>query len=153
MNWREEQQKWIEPIGRLMIAFGRMEYSLRVCLLHLKDHQHWNNFKNKEFKAKASGSIKVLESVSEIHPPAQRAISLLNDAIRLAKYRNLIAHNPLSLDMFEDQSGDYKTRTAIRSLRDNETTIDYETLLDVVEAAELIEDELYVYTQHLWDKH
>ena len=84
------------------------------------------------------------------YPISKRAISLINDAIKLAAYRNLVAHNPLNLNMFEAENGEYESRSVIRSLRNDEHYIDYETMIEVTSATQDVAGELYDITQHLW---
>ena len=152
-EWTQGRQVWAPVIGRLLLAFGEIEYCLMICLGPLDDRQNWGKLLTPEFKEKASKSIRVLEDKHKHAAPAAstKAIRLLNESIKLAEYRNLVAHNPLNIGAYtENSEDDIRFRLVIGSLRNPEKLITLAELQEVTEAAESVAAELHDIIHYLW---
>ena len=91
-------------------------------------------------KAKA---ILVQAKERGLQPELRKKVSrILNETIKLAHSRNLVAHNPLYLDVYSDAEGDFKNTLSIRSLRDMEKHISLDSLTSLAEKAMRLESEL-----------
>lgn len=106
--------KWAAAIGRAFVAFGSIEHTTVVCLEQLPRD------KTPRFTAslRLGQRIDLLVEILESRDGSEfSALSmLLSKAKELAKTRNLIAHNPLVLEFFEDDNGDYHFKEHIAAI-------------------------------------
>jgi len=149
-EWKHGRQLWAPVIGRLLLAFGEIEYCLIICLGPLDGHHALDKLKASDFKKKASESLRVLSINHSARPGAKRAIQLLNQAIKLAEYRNLVAHNPLTIGAYTDEMGDIQFRLVVSSLRNHKKSIALSDLQEVAEATECVAAELHNTIYDLW---
>ena len=72
-------------------------------------------------------------------------IAKLKRAKALSEYRNVIAHNPLLLDLYINQAtGDMKAERAITAARSDGKSIDLPGLTELAAEAESLASELYL---------
>jgi hypothetical protein len=148
-EWRQGRQIWAPVIGRLLLAFGEIEYCLMIILGPLGGHQAWERLKNSEFKKKISESIRVLDDNYVGHRAHKQTVRLLNESIKLATYRNLVAHNPLNVGPFS-QDGEIYFRLVIVSLKNHEKYVAFSELNEVAESSEYVALQLHELVHELW---
>ena len=106
--------KWAAAIGKAFVAFGSIEHTTVVCLEQLPRD------KTPRFTAslRLGQRIDLLLEILEAREGEEfSALALdLSKAKDLAKTRNLIAHNPLVLEFFEDDNGDYHFKEHIAAI-------------------------------------
>lgn len=131
--------EWAVAVGRAMIAFGSIEHVTVVCLRNIpRDPLH---------KSTAALSlVPRVELLLEILAarPGKVFSELANGLSRikpLAKIRNLIAHNPLVLQVFEAENGDYGFKELIVALH-KEQSISLPQLQKFADEAEQLAAEL-----------
>lgn len=135
----DKNGEWAALIGRLFIAFGVIEKVTHECMrLWLKDPIYTN--------LKSTPLSKRIDLVSRLVPEQgfkQDLVAEFEQALKqskdLAEYRNLVAHNPLMLVLFED-CGDF--REAITHVHKEEKYIELDELQLIVKQAENIENKL-----------
>ena len=125
----ENENEWRYQIGELMVRFAEIESYVAGCLISLPEKNLFEEHKDKSFKRKC-GAAKIEIEKSEIRSKTKdKLVSSINDAIELAKTRNLVAHNPINLSLqsiFEN-----KMRYEIVSYRNTDETISLENLKQV----------------------
>jgi hypothetical protein len=133
-------EKWIPIVGRFIIAFGSMESSINCILQLWCSPQEWSDVAHKELAPRVNFLRSKLDQQS-ISRQAKRVLRQnLDDVMHLAKTRNLIAHNPLILSLFEGDDGDSVFQEAIFSIRDEHKYVTLDDLLGLLAQAEALED-------------
>jgi len=110
---------WAQQIGRLVIAFGEIEYAVCQVLVHVPEVNQFPGMKNREFKVRANAAIGYTNARVQNDAPRRALVHGLNEAIKLAESRNLIAHNPVRFALYtgpDEQQINF--RMEIVSLRD-----------------------------------
>jgi len=149
-EWNNGREKWAPLMGRLILAFGEIEYCFMVCLAPLNSHEGWEKLKHADFKTKASKSIAVLSSKYKRYPECKQAIYLINESIKRVKVRNLVAHNPLNIAPFNDVDGNIEFQLVIGSLRNHEIHINEKELTNTMKEIEEIATELHNIVNRIW---
>jgi len=139
----KEKEHWASLIGRLMLAFGNIEFQLCRCLVEIPEVSRHEELINHDFKKRATQAIKEIENAKLDKANSKKLINLLNECIKLAKKRNLIAHNPFNLSFYDTKDG-LGFRLEIVSLRNNDIFLEIGELESLVNKAEKYADELYV---------
>ena len=133
--------KWAVEIGRIFIAFGSIESATHECLRRIPRDPIYSIAKRLTFAQRIDLLEVILNSMEE--SKAVRLSVLLKQASRLAEQRNLIAHNPLSLDIYTSDVGEHSIRESIRSLRNSEKGISFEQLVEIRYQTEALVIEIY----------
>lgn len=149
-EWNNGREKWAPLIGRLILAFGEVEYCFMVCLGPLDSHEGWPSLKHAKFKKKANKSIEVLTKKYSKFPESKRAIYLINEAVKRAKARNLVAHNPLNIAPYNDSNNNIEFHLIIGSLRNHQVHIAEAELTNIMEEIEQIASELHDIVNRIW---
>jgi hypothetical protein len=94
--------KWATAIGRVFVAFGGIEYTSFKCLENIPKDNILQSTKNLPLGKR----IDLLQEILTTHDNLVTAelISNFREIKKLSEHRNLIAHNPLVLDLYS--SGD-----------------------------------------------
>ena len=140
------KERWAGLVGRVILAFGEIELSILQCLIHVPKENLYQQYREKEFLVKAKKAIEVLNN-SKIKPRLRvKMVKLVNLAIKKAKDRNLIAHNPLHLGFYSDVDvvGSLDFRHEIRSLRQQEIFITLPQLEALASEVERLAQNIYV---------
>jgi hypothetical protein len=90
--------KWAHEIGRVFIAFGSVEYSVHSLLRSIPQDPIQGTTASLRLAQKVDILIAIL--LSRSGDLNSRIAEQLKIAKRLSEGRNLIAHNPLSLDLY-----------------------------------------------------
>lgn len=108
------QGHWAAAIGKAFVAFGSIEHTTVVCLKQIPRDRIQRFSKS----LKLSQRIDLLLELLESHDLPE--CSVLADRLRQAKSlvptRNLIAHNPLVLEFYEQANGGYAFAEAIAAI-------------------------------------
>lgn len=106
--------EWAAAIGKAFVAFGSIEHTTVVCLRQIPKDQFRRFAKGLNLTPRVDLLLEILESY-----PVPECIELSEKLERvkaLAKTRNLIAHNPLVLEFYEDGNGGYAYKEAIAAI-------------------------------------
>ena len=114
----DHYREWEAHVGRVIVRFGEIEYITVKCLEVLPRDRIAASTARMPFAQRASLLLEILEgrgTSSEHIEGLQRA---LTQARQLAEKRNLIAHNPVMLEIYtnEDET-QARTQFAIASAR------------------------------------
>lgn len=132
--------EWAVAIGRAFVAFGSIEHVTVACLREIPRDRIQRSAKSLRLAARIDLIVELLEAHSGEH--FDILAEKLKSAKTLALTRNLIAHNPLVLDIYEQTDGSYLYRERITSLQ-KEQSITLVELQGFSFKAEALASELY----------
>jgi hypothetical protein len=134
---------WAQQVGRFVIAFGEIEYSVCQTLVHVPEVNQFPTMKHREFKVRANAAIEHTNARVQDDVPRRALVRGLNEAIKLAESRNLIAHNPVRFAMYTDPDEQrIAFRMEIASLRDEAKLVTLPQMQALAEKAESVAAEL-----------
>ena len=110
----DRQGHWAAAIGKAFVAFGSIEHTTVVCLRQIPKDQIQRFAKSLKLAARIDLLLELLEPYS--HPECAELSDKLRQVKTLAQTRNLIAHNPLVLEFYEDNSGGYAFAESIAAI-------------------------------------
>lgn len=135
------QHKWATQIGRVFIAFGSIEYITIQCLKTIPTDNIFKSTRNFQLTSRIELIQDLLEPLSDAE--VERFVALLQRAKDLAKKRNLLAHNPLMLNVYVNEENDFRMQETVASLRDERKHMTYEELKSLALEAEDLASQLY----------
>jgi hypothetical protein len=100
-----KQTLWRVAVGRFILGFGEIEWFTFHMLSELPNQSMLESSRSKRFAERLRILTKVAREVDLESGLRERLISALRRAGHLADTRNLVAHNPLFLDLFDDRVG------------------------------------------------
>lgn len=142
--------EWAAAIGKAFVAFGAIEHVTFICLRELPRDRIQRSIKSFRLGHRISLLLELLEAKDGA--PYTNLSAKLARANELAKIRNLIAHNPLVMDVFQLRDGTLFTREFISHIHEDK----HITLAEVQEfaseaealAADLYHCSLEVFREH-----
>jgi hypothetical protein len=133
--------QWAIEIGRVFIAFGSIEYITHECLRTVPRDAIYEATNKMLLAPRIDLLLALLASLREAK--AIRLALLLRRAKELAEHRNLIAHNPLGLDLYVTEEGEKTVRESIRSLRNKDKVLTFAQLVELRAQCESLVTELF----------
>lgn len=140
----KQREQWESLVGRFILICGDIE--LRLLQLHwnLNINGNYNpDLKNKGLGAKARKILKELEPITIDANLKKTVRRILNDVIKFTHTRNLVAHSPLSMDIFDDDEGAIIPPPVIRSLKNSEFHISFNELASKVDEGKSLNSKLF----------
>jgi len=114
---------WSTAIGRAFVAFGGIEHVTVVCLRQLPRDKLQKSTRAFRLGQRIALLLEILEAYPT--PAYQQLASHLERAKALAETRNLIAHNPLVLDIYERPDGTLFHQQVIAAMhKDRKVTLE-----------------------------
>lgn len=129
--------KWAIHIGRLFIAFGAIERTTHNCLIDWLKDPTYTHISKMRFSQRVDVIIDLLQELQFVEQNKVDLTVGLNKARKLAEKRNIVAHNPLMLDLFD---GEFKE--VIISNTKVGVTITFEELEQLTKDAESLSTKL-----------
>ena len=126
--------KWALMIGRVFIAFGAIEKLTHDCLIEWLKDPIYEHLKSSRLSTRIDLVIELVKAKDFKSDNVENFITLLNRAKKLAEKRNLLAHNPLLLDLF---AGEFQE--IIQSNLKDDVYMTFEELVRIVEESEAME--------------
>jgi hypothetical protein len=113
----QETVEWERAIGKLILSFGNLEFALmRLYELKIPSRKYFDDDFDNRF-TKLIGTLK-----SENAKP--EAIDALIELKKLSKTRHLLAHNPLYIDAYQQETtGQIKMEMSVTDKADARTRI------------------------------
>jgi hypothetical protein len=127
---------WAHEIGRIFIAFGSIEYTVHTLLHDLPKDPIHKSTAGLPLGQKIELLVAILDSRAGAKEGAMSR--LLTKVKPLAEERNLIAHNPLALDVYMTSEGEPMLRETIRSLRKLHKHVSFDDVAQLREASETL---------------
>jgi hypothetical protein len=137
----DPKHEWAGEIGRIVIAFGSIEHITMLCLKQLPNDPIYPATSHLNLVPRLELLAAVLRGSTDAD--AEKLRQLLTEAKALAEDRNLVVHNPLVLEVYEDRDGGYEFEHAIQSLRRAERRLALRDLVSIRERAERLATDLY----------
>jgi len=133
-NSVDQTNPWNLAVGRGFVAFGQIEYATHIALKSFCRDPIFNSLKTLNLEKK----LEIIDSLlGQYEQEEIRSLrTLFKQVNALSKTRNLVAHNPLVLDIYEKPDGDYMVDSKIRSLRNEK----HYSLNEIQEFAQKAED-------------
>jgi len=105
--------EWESLVGRALLRFGDIEYVSVRCLDVIPDERVFASTSGLEFSRRVEVLLEILNNRKELTPTLTKLRDGFKRAKELAKTRNLIAHNPLMLNLYVN----HETREAAAMYR------------------------------------
>lgn len=129
-------EEWQVLVGRFILAFGDIE-----LLTYRIWHDRFSERPPQRFGARTN---KIIAHLVETVQTDQALLALLTEARELAKKRNVIAHNPVQVQVFQHTAtGELYMENAIQCTKTH-TFIDDLELMELSSRAESIVSKLYI---------
>jgi hypothetical protein len=123
------RDKWAEYIGKTMLCFGDIEFITFECLINFSRDNIFQSTSKMNLNPRIDLIINIIKSRFN-DDESSELIMLLKETKNLADKRNLIAHNPLSFDIYEDEMGKISEFTeVINSLKNYDNKISFNELV------------------------
>lgn len=143
-------EQWYYPVGKLIVSFGNIEF----FTYRLWEHAFPEVEVPVEFKNRVNKLIGKLKENDDLSMPVM--IRLLQQCHDLYDKRNLIAHNPATLNLFVDQKTD-KFHSSIqislqKSFKKKKQlqSISYQELLDLVSQVDHLKQQFAKSVMSFW---
>jgi hypothetical protein len=137
-----DKTKWAPLVGRLFLSFGTIESATHDCIRSWAGEVIYKHVKKTPLTRRIALAIDLLaeQNFSE----ANKAVFLdhLHKAKALVEHRNIIAHSPLALVLFQEEPGTPFVE-AIASNTDEGKLIEFAELQESVEQAEAIAEKIH----------
>jgi hypothetical protein len=132
---------WSEPIGRVFLAFGSIEHAVLIGLRDIPK----DNLQRTVVRMPLASRIELLMEIIESRSEAAYFVfaTALKKAKELAKIRNILAHNPLVLEVYETGDGVFLTTEVIAAMHNDKHRMSFTELGEFVREAEGLAEQLY----------
>lgn len=149
----EGKDKWAHLIGQVMIGFGDIEYITLECLHVFPTENIFPSVSKMNLSPRIDLIINIGESKFQKEEEKNPIIDCLKKAKELATKRNLIAHNPMSMDVYANENDEiYGFKEVIASLRNKNNKLHYEDLEQLAKDVEEVKQHLMYEFGRLGDK-
>lgn len=132
-SWEQAYDDWCLAIGKFMLWFASIEESTFVLLKELPTENIFEATISLQFGQRVDLLLAVASDSNKVMPSTKNAlIEKLKLAKNISEKRNLVAHNPLSVDIYKHKSEEeYKIVERIRSLKNQKKVIEIEELREL----------------------
>ena len=153
--------EWEALVGKAILRFGDIELVSIKCLSLIPSDKISDTASRLDFSRRAELLVEVLEARTETGPDMSALLKGFKRARELAQLRNLIAHNPVMLELYvnEDETESF-ARRAISSARTGKQSLDLDGLKEFAEEVEQLSSELWMAllkvagsSEYLWRTH
>jgi len=127
-----------------ILRFGDIELISIECLAHIPQEKISDSSARLDFSRRVDLLIEILEGRPQLNEDMQGLLEGFKRAKILAKTRNLIAHNPVMLDIYVNLgTSDVLTEHAIRSARSGQQTLKLDELKEFAAEVEDLSAKLW----------
>lgn len=128
-TFHAETVEWQALVGKAIVSFGEIELIALKCLSHISIDQVSHTAARLRFGQRVDLLVEILNGRRPLHSTFEEFIKTLLRAKELAGTRNLIAHNPVMMNIYEQMTtGDLTFQRAITSARNDRHCMDLEEL-------------------------
>lgn len=150
----EGEEKWAQVIGQVMLGFADIEYITLQCLHVFPSENIFSCASKLSLSLRIELIIDIVDSRFQNSENTASMINYLKRAKELSVQRNIIAHNPMSFEVYEDEAGNITgLKEAIISMRKNNAKLHFADLVklntDVNETKQLLMDEFSALTKDI----
>jgi Resolvase, N terminal domain len=131
-------------VGRALLSFGDIEAFTLRCLVCIPSDKVANTSSNLSFARRVGLLVEIIEGRCVAPGPAAELASKLKATKTLSEVRNVIAHNPLQLEVCARSAGDATAERNLISAKPQGKLIDLASLKEYVAKVEDAVSELYL---------
>jgi hypothetical protein len=103
MDYDEQEREFAPLVGKAILSFGLIEFSTLQAAEILPNDSILETAARLQFKARTELLIEILNGRGNKGEAVARLIRLLKQALEFANMRNIIAHNPLLIEVSYDK--------------------------------------------------
>lgn len=142
----DRDRDWQLAVGKAILSFGNIELVIIRCFELIQDHGIAPEVVyGDKFKLKANKLIPKVNTFFADKALKRQFGNKLRAAVALADTRNLIAHNPVMLEVFtNDDESMLKVEHQIRGIRKTNVTMNLEQLKEFADQVESLSSELWL---------
>ena len=149
----KEFEEWEVLIGKAIIAFGEIELVTYKCLMYLPTEHIFEVVADLPFTKRIDLVCQLIQEKTLSDTIQDDFIKLLKNARQYAEIRNLIAHNPVQVSVYEHhKTGDFFVRPEIIALRKKGKVVDINRMRIFAKEIEALSSELINLMSGLFDK-
>jgi hypothetical protein len=138
--------EWQALVGKAILRFGDIESISLRCLAHIPTDKIAESAARLEFSRRVDILIEIMEGRPALTPTFAALLNGFKRAKVLAKTRNLIAHNPVMLDIYVNPlTDDIYTEHTIASARSTGQTLNLEQLKEFAAEVEDLSSTLWLH--------
>ena len=113
-----ERDEWRSVVGRAIVGFGELELITYKCLAHIPSDKISSTSSRLGFSLRVELIVEILEGRKPKPEHVVEFLRMLKRAKKLAETRNDIAHNPVMLNVFVNETpGDIGLERCIATAR------------------------------------
>jgi len=143
-DYFEEFEQWKVLVGGTILAFGEIELVTLKCLERIPKDNIYKTASKLPFARRIELIIDILQPHSSISEYSN-FIAGLSKAKELSQYRNLLAHNPLAIEVYEHKAtGDLHMLQLIRSSRNDKKSIDLSSMKELAAEVQQLSADLWM---------
>ncbi len=147
----EDDIQWQALIGKAILAFAHIELISLKCIDELEPAATCKDAQELRFTPRARRVVELLEAREPPFSPSQVALAEgFRCAIELAKTRNLIAHNPVLLDLKVKDGTDLWAERTIQSVRPTDKLLTFEDMKEFAATVDDLKTELWAHYMNTW---
>lgn len=141
----DSRETWELLVGRLVLNCGDIELRLLQLYWNLRLQGNYDpKVLEKGMGDKAKMLLRIVSETESLPLKLKNELRRsLNRTIKLAHTRNLVAHNPLYLDIYSGADGSFVLAPHIRSLRNTDKHVSLDGLNDAIAEAKQLQEDLW----------
>jgi hypothetical protein len=135
-------EEWATLIGQFFVSFAKIEHTTCISIQYFSEDNISNTANRLAFKTRVELLIELITDKKYIDDDkTKKYTDLLEKALKLSEKRNIIAHNPILLDLYtHEETEQLIQREVIISKRNKRIFLD--NLKEMVDEAEKLSKEL-----------
>ncbi|WP_132982814.1 hypothetical protein [Thermomonas haemolytica] len=137
----DEHQHWANGIGKLLLAFAGIEAATLELIQLISLSKIHDSATRLQLHQRVELLLEICEGLDT--PDHQPLIAVLEKVKGLQSTRNLVAHNPLVIEISVHPENVFLAKEVIRSRQNRNKRITLEELQDAAKYAEVLERQLF----------
>jgi hypothetical protein len=142
---RDLRSEWAPVVGRLILSFGDIENVTYLALLQLPKDKIFATTSSLPFGKRVDLVLDLVDGHPEIAEDlSKRFAEKLRDAKKLSETRNMVAHSPLVMQIFQHpKEGWVHREMALANAKNKEKALSLDALTQAASEADRLARELY----------
>jgi len=136
------KQDWDSAIGRAILAFNNIEWLTLTFLQRLLSDDIFGSLVGFSFSKRVDLILNLIRSKKVVDDLLIEANDCFQEAKKLAETRNIIAHNPVRLGLYENKDKDAVLRLEVTHYRKKNKTVSLTDIHEYLQKIESLERKL-----------
>ena len=142
---KAENDEWRALVGTAIVCFGDLELITIKCLAHIPHDRIAETASRLPFARRVDLLVEIIEGRGQLPSSITTFLSQLKRARKLAEVRNVIAHNPVMLNLYLQRgTGDVHAERSIAAARREGLSIDLASLKEFAAEVEDLASALWL---------